>query len=102
MNRRGFLGSILALGAAPAIVKAEILMPVRKIVVVDHAAMFTEQVERRLAALKEDMERELMRNELADMVWDISPIESPFSSSVKKLHSGLFAHEWKIDTLERY
>lgn len=26
MNRRGFLGSILALGAAPAIVKAESLM----------------------------------------------------------------------------
>lgn len=33
MNRRGFLSSILALGCAPAIVKAEILMPVRKIIV---------------------------------------------------------------------
>jgi hypothetical protein len=29
MNRRGFLGSILALAAAPAIVKASSLMPVR-------------------------------------------------------------------------
>lgn len=33
MNRRGFLGGILAACAAPAIVKAELLMPVRKIVV---------------------------------------------------------------------
>lgn len=31
MNRRGFLGSILAAGMAPVIVKAEILMPVRQI-----------------------------------------------------------------------
>src|SRR5512147_2272809 len=29
MNRRGFLGSILALGAAPAIVRADSLMPIR-------------------------------------------------------------------------
>lgn len=33
MNRRGFLQGILAAGMAPAIVKAEILMPVRKIIV---------------------------------------------------------------------
>jgi hypothetical protein len=33
MNRRGFLHGILAAGMAPAIVKAEILMPVRKIIV---------------------------------------------------------------------
>lgn len=33
MNRRGFLGGILAACAAPAIVKAELLMPVRKIIV---------------------------------------------------------------------
>ena len=32
MNRRGFLSSILAAGIAPAFVKAEILMPVRKVV----------------------------------------------------------------------
>lgn len=32
-TRRSFLGSILAAGMAPAIVKAEILMPVRKIIV---------------------------------------------------------------------
>ena len=31
MKRRGFLGAILALGMAPAIIKAEILMPVRTI-----------------------------------------------------------------------
>ena len=29
MNRRGFLGTILALGAAPAIARSGILMPVR-------------------------------------------------------------------------
>jgi hypothetical protein len=29
MNRRGFLGTILALGCAPAIVRAHSLMPVR-------------------------------------------------------------------------
>lgn len=33
MNRRGFLGGSLAACAAPAIVKAELLMPVRKIIV---------------------------------------------------------------------
>jgi len=33
MNRRGFLGSILALGMAPAVVKAGVLMPVRPLVV---------------------------------------------------------------------
>lgn len=32
-TRRSFIGSILACAAAPAIVKAEILMPVRKIIV---------------------------------------------------------------------
>lgn len=31
-TRRGFLGSILAACAAPAIVKAEILMPVRQLI----------------------------------------------------------------------
>lgn len=34
-SRRGFLGSILAACAAPAIIKAEILMPVRTIVAPD-------------------------------------------------------------------
>ena len=33
MNRRGFLGSILALGCAPAIVRASSLMPVRPLFV---------------------------------------------------------------------
>lgn len=33
MNRRGFLSSILALGAAPAIVRAASLMPARGIVI---------------------------------------------------------------------
>lgn len=32
-TRRGFLGAILAAGMAPAIVKAEILMPCRRIIV---------------------------------------------------------------------
>jgi hypothetical protein len=33
MNRRGFLEGILAFGIAPAIVKAEILMPIRQLIV---------------------------------------------------------------------
>lgn len=33
MNRRGFIASILALGAAPAIVRASSLMPVRPLIV---------------------------------------------------------------------
>jgi hypothetical protein len=41
MNRRGFLlGSILAAGLAPAIVKAEILMPVRQIIVPPRTVKF--------------------------------------------------------------
>lgn len=39
-TRRSFLGSILACAAAPAIVKAEILMPVRKIIVPDFEDAF--------------------------------------------------------------
>lgn len=31
MNRRGFIGGILAAGVAPFVVRAEMLMPVRKI-----------------------------------------------------------------------
>ena len=37
MNRRGFLGSILIAAVAPAIVRAEIIMPVRKIASIDEA-----------------------------------------------------------------
>lgn len=32
ITRRGFLGAILASGTAPAVVKAQILMPVKKII----------------------------------------------------------------------
>lgn len=42
MNRRGFLGSILALGAAPAIVRADSLMrivPMETLVALDAEAM---------------------------------------------------------------
>lgn len=41
MNRRGFIGSILALGAAPAIVRAESLMkiPVRRIALLGDDAL---------------------------------------------------------------
>lgn len=39
-TRRTFLGSILAASMAPAIVKAEILMPVRKIIVPDFEDAF--------------------------------------------------------------
>lgn len=35
LNRRGFLAGILSVAVAPAIVKAEILMPVRKIILPD-------------------------------------------------------------------
>ena len=35
MNRRGFLGTMLALGAAPAVVRAESLMAVRSLWVPD-------------------------------------------------------------------
>lgn len=35
MNRRGFLGAILAAAAAPAIVRSGILMPVHEIIVPD-------------------------------------------------------------------
>lgn len=33
MNRRGFLGAILAAGVAPAIIRGGILMPVRQIAI---------------------------------------------------------------------
>ena len=35
ISRRGFLAGIIAAGLAPAVVKAEILMPVRQIIVPD-------------------------------------------------------------------
>ena len=40
MNRRAFLTAILALGTAPAIVRASSLMPVRRIWVPDDAIIY--------------------------------------------------------------
>lgn len=36
MNRRGFLGVVLAAGVAPAIIRSGILMPVRQIATLDN------------------------------------------------------------------
>ena len=50
MNRRGFLKAVLACAVAPAIVKAEVLMPVRKLAVVDHASILRSGVVGRIEA----------------------------------------------------
>lgn len=59
MNRRGLLGGILASLAAPAIVKAEIIMPVRRPVIdlggpVDFPANFWEPSSLDLTPLEAD------------------------------------------------
>lgn len=66
VNRRGFLGSILTLAAAPAIVRADSLMrivPVETLIdtrpVVDVAAL-EEQIRRRMRELKGDLEAQLL------------------------------------------
>jgi hypothetical protein len=105
MNRRGFLGSILALGAAPAIVKAEILMPVRKIVVVDYASEFEAQLRAKMRELKRDMEEALLnkrREELGDLIWDVSPMQNAFRNKSFPEYFGIspkIKHEWIITDL---
>jgi hypothetical protein len=78
MNRRGFIGSILALCAAPAIVRAETLMPIRRLVVVDHAAMVRAAIEKSMNELEREIENQILGNDLADVIWNISPSETPF------------------------
>lgn len=63
MNRRGFLSSILTLAAAPAIVRADSLM---RIIPVE-----TE-------ILSGITFYESSREDLEDIIWDISPEETPF------------------------
>ncbi len=40
------------------------------------------------------------REDLSDMIWDISPTEVPFSTRVAKTKASAIAHEWQIDALD--
>jgi hypothetical protein len=76
MNRRGFIGSILALGAAPAIVRADSLMRIVPV------GTLVERVQFYQAS----------RQDLSDLIWDISPEETPFVTRVGKKSQ----HEWTV------
>lgn len=91
MNRRGFIGSILALGAAPAIVRADSLMRIvsRDALILGPPA-FTYQTF-----------ADCVRDDLSDIIWDISPMECYFLSMPPRQRE-LFApqyHEWATDSL---
>lgn len=101
MNRRGFLGSILALAAAPAIVRADSLMrivplaePIRAWTKADMEAAIREK----MAQLKADIEHQLLSNrreDLSDIIWDIAPMETPFVSKAKYTwHQNPTIHQW--------
>ena len=40
------------------------------------------------------------REDLEDMIWDISPTEVPFSTRVAKIKATAINHEWQIDNLD--
>lgn len=69
MNRRGFLGGILAACAAPAIVKAELLMPVRKIVVPNETISGLVLLQR-----AEEKMRPLLTHAVCDPYWCFVPV----------------------------
>jgi hypothetical protein len=72
MNRRGFIGSILALGAAPAIVRADSLM---RIVPLDVSVV-----------------------RLEDLIWDIAPIDSLILRYMGTLDEPAFIqYEWILE-----
>ena len=72
MDRRGFIGSILALGAAPAIVRADSLM---QIIPVDAAII--RQVE------FEQIVMPVVHHDLCDLIFQLAPTERPFTRSFK-------------------
>lgn len=60
MDRRGFMGSILALATAPAIVRADSLM--RVIPVETKILSLDDIIRRRMAEIKADLERAILEN----------------------------------------
>lgn len=73
MNRRGFLGAILAAGAAPAVVKYANLMPVFRRA---ESGLLTPLWGTSIAAQIADKQREFNRT-LDDLIYEISPVETP-------------------------
>ena len=63
MDRRGFIGSILALGVAPSIVRAQHIMPVR---VLEDSLIY-------IPWEGEDPMFAIMAKDVANLIWDISP-----------------------------
>jgi hypothetical protein len=87
VERRGFLGAILAAAVAPAIVKAEILMPLAPKIGLPFGEIWAPEFKTFNEA---DMERAIkMRrrayDRLDDLIYQISPKETPFLASIKNL-----------------
>jgi hypothetical protein len=100
MERRGFLRGILAAGMAPAVVKAELLMPVRKIFVPTFAAATMDDMIRlKMLELKRDIEHSLFygNDYLASVIYRISPQETPFTAMARREGVGL--HSWTTEVL---
>lgn len=83
MNRRGFLGSILALGAAPAIVRADSLMRI----VPREAIVLTPPVHDltliTIAEFEERYLRPAMKNLAENMEWDLLGNLAAFDAATK-------------------
>ena len=77
MNRRGFLGSILALGAAPAIVRAESLMtlwvPSQEVVELDYIAALERSIAIASRSLCDAIDRDVYG--FAGLQWTAAELE---------------------------
>lgn len=88
MNRRGFLGFILAAAVAPAIVRADSLM---RIVPIETAILMPDEM--RFGWWR----NQVVGDDLTDLIWDIHPLDAPFMSMQKG--GGGILYKWVSDEL---
>lgn len=95
MNRRGFLGAILAAGAAPAVVKYANLMPMFRRA---ESGLLTPLWGTSIAAQIAGKQREFNQT-LDNLIYEINPLETPliiFSNEMTLHHRWLKAPELKF------
>lgn len=81
-TRRGFLTGLVGALAAPAIVKAEFLMPVKSFELPSAPVIMT---------LPEY--GDFLREELSNLIWQIMPAETPFLTLIKSQSFNSESHD---------